>query len=130
MGRETRAARREAGSEARAANGLEGAWRCREEAVGGGRGRRRLCPLARAGWDAPGGRGGSVRGNGKTGKGPVVAGRPVRERTAGSERGRKRRYRRAAGEAVKKCPARASVTPCGARAREENGSAVKTRGGM
>lgn len=62
MGREARAARREAGSEARAANGREGAWRCREEEVGGGRGRRKLRPLTRAGWDALGGHGGSVRG--------------------------------------------------------------------
>lgn len=44
MGREARAARREAGSQPRAANGRQGAGRCREEGVGGGRGRPRLRP--------------------------------------------------------------------------------------
>lgn len=68
MGREARAARREAGREARTANGQEGAWRCREEEVGGGRGRGRLRFLTRAGRDAPGGRGASVRENGKKGR--------------------------------------------------------------
>lgn len=67
MGLEARAARREAGSEARAANGREEAWRCREEEAGGGAGLPGLRPLARAGWDAAGGHGGNVRENGNKG---------------------------------------------------------------
>lgn len=76
---------------------------------------------------------------GKTGKRgkreSEVAELPVRDSRAGNERERKRhkkiqkRYKRDAGKAVKMCLARASLTPCGVRAREEDGSAVKTRTG-
>lgn len=68
MGREARAARREAGSEERAANGREGAWRCREEEAGGGRG-----PGGSASSHAPGGTcwAGTGEACGKTGKGTV-----------------------------------------------------------
>lgn len=69
-----------------------------------------------------------MRENGK--RDSVAAEQPVRESMAGNERGRKRRYKGAAGGAMKMCLARASVTPCGAQAGEEDGSAVKTRTGM
>lgn len=83
----------EAGRETQAANGRERAWRCREEAVGGGRSRTKFPPLTRAGRDAPGGRGASVGENGKKGKRDgEAAERPVRDSVAGNKRERRSRY--------------------------------------
>lgn len=103
MGREARAARREAGSQPRAANGRQGAGRCREEGVGGGRGRPRLRPP-----HAPGGtrEGEREKKKGKKGKrDSETVEQPQRERMREGDANEKDGTN---GEAVQMCPARAS----------------------